>query len=79
MLAGSIYWTCTAGVLHFGVYSDKIAATASPPLIYVHLFGIQALWIAGIIGYLTCVANLNVSAQTFARSICAQMQDPPDH
>ncbi|MDI4702965.1 hypothetical protein MJI37_35870, partial [Salmonella enterica subsp. enterica serovar Cerro] len=32
MLAGAIYWTCTAVVLHFGVYSDKIAATASLPL-----------------------------------------------
>ncbi|WP_366538948.1 amino acid permease, partial [Salmonella enterica] len=52
MLAGAIYWACTAVVLHFGVYSDKIAATASLPLIIVHLFGIQALWVACIIGYL---------------------------
>ncbi|SUH18266.1 transporter [Salmonella enterica subsp. enterica] len=79
MLAGSIYWTCTAVVLHFGVYSDKIAATASLPLIIVHLFGIQALWIACIIGYLTCFASLNVYAQSFARLIWTQMQYQPDH
>lgn len=79
MLAGAIYWTCTAVVLHFGVYSDKIAATASLPLIIVHLFGIQALWVACIIGYLTCFASLNVYAQSFARLIWTQMQYQPDH
>lgn len=66
-------------VLHFGVYSDKIAATASLPLIIVHLFGIQALWVACIIGYLTCFASLNVYAQSFARLIWTQMQYQPDH
>ncbi|EOX8524912.1 L-methionine/branched-chain amino acid transporter [Salmonella bongori] len=79
MLAGAIYWASTALVLHFGTYNKKIAAAASLPLIIVQLFGVQALWVACIIGYLTCFASLNVYAQSFARLIWTQMQYRPDH
>ncbi|ASG56295.1 MAG TPA: L-methionine/branched-chain amino acid transporter [Salmonella bongori] len=79
MLAGAIYWASTALVLHFGAYNKKIAAAASLPLIIVQLFGVQALWVACIIGYLTCFASLNVYAQSFARLIWTQMQYRSDH
>ncbi len=40
----------TAVVLHFGVYSDKIAAAASLPLCYCSSLRYPVLWVACIIG-----------------------------
>ncbi len=35
--------------------------------IVVQLFGVGALWIACVIGYLACFASLNIYIQSFAR------------
>lgn len=78
MLAGSIYWTCTAVVLHFGVYSDKIAATASLPLIIVHLFGIRGVvdslhyWLSHLLCQPECVCSEFCASDMDANAISAR-------
>ncbi|QRG78771.1 L-methionine/branched-chain amino acid transporter [Citrobacter sp. R56] len=79
VLAGSVYWACTVVVLHFGAYGEQMAAAASLPEIVVQLFGVQALWVACVIGYLACFASLNIYIQSFARLVWSQARDKPDH
>ena len=43
------------------------------------LFGVQALWVACVIGYLACFASLNIYIQSFARLVWSQAQYKPDH
>ncbi len=52
LLAGTVYWGCTVVVLHFRAFGAEMAAAASLPNIVVRLFGVQALWVACVIGYL---------------------------
>ena len=56
-----------------------MAAAASLPKIVVQLFGVGALWIACVIGYLACFASLNIYIQRFARLVWSQAQHNPDH
>ncbi|MDF7679959.1 L-methionine/branched-chain amino acid transporter [Enterobacteriaceae bacterium ESL0689] len=77
LLAGSVYWACTVLVLHFHAYADNMAAAASLPDIVVRLFGVQALWVACVIGYLACFASLNIYIQSFARLVWSQAQHKP--
>lgn len=72
LVAGGVYWSCTAAVLFFHAYSKDMAAAASLPSIVVQLFGSHALWIACIIGYLACFASLNIYTQSFARLVWSQ-------
>ncbi|WP_312156901.1 L-methionine/branched-chain amino acid transporter [Lelliottia nimipressuralis] len=78
LLAGTVYWACTVLVLHFNAYSADMAAAASLPGIVVQLFGVKALWIACVIGYLACFASLNIYIQSFARLVWSQAQYKPD-
>ncbi|MDK9365777.1 L-methionine/branched-chain amino acid transporter [Lelliottia wanjuensis] len=78
LLAGTVYWACTVLVLHFNAYSAEAAAAASLPGIVVQLFGVKALWIACVIGYLACFASLNIYIQSFARLVWSQAQYKPD-
>lgn len=78
LLAGSVYWACTVLVLHFHAFGDDMAAAASLPTIVVHLFGVQALWVACVIGYLACFASLNIYIQSFARLVWSQAQYKPE-
>ena len=78
LLAGSVYWACTVLVLHFHAFGEEMAAAASLPNIVVRLFGVQALWIACVIGYLACFASLNIYIQSFARLVWSQAQHKPD-
>jgi len=78
LLAGTVYWACTVLVLHFSAYSADMAAAASLPGIVVQLFGVKALWIACVIGYLACFASLNIYIQSFARLVWSQAQYKPD-
>ena len=55
-----------------------MAAAASLPEIVVQLFGVQALWVACIIGYLACFASLNIYIQSFARLVWSQAQYKPE-
>lgn len=77
LLAGSVYWACTVLVLHFHAFGEEMAAAASLPNIVVRLFGVQALWIACVIGYLACFASLNIYIQSFARLVWSQAQHKP--
>lgn len=77
LLAGAVYWACTAIVLHFHAFGADQAAAASLPTIVVQLFGVKALWIACIIGYLACFASLNIYIQSFARLLWSQAQGNP--
>ena len=43
------------------------------------MFGVGALWIACVIGYLACFASLNIYIQSFARLVWSQAQHNPDH
>ncbi len=47
---------------------------ASLPNIVVRLFGVEALWVACVIGYLACFASLNIYIQSFARLVWSQAQ-----
>ena len=47
--------------------------------IVVHLFGVKALWVACMIGYLACFASLNIYIQSFARLVWSQALDKPDN
>nr|WP_318379551.1 L-methionine/branched-chain amino acid transporter [uncultured Enterobacter sp.] len=78
LLAGTVYWACTVLVLHFSAYSADRAAATSLPDIVVQLFGVKALWIACVIGYLACFASLNIYIQSFARLVWSQAQHLPD-
>jgi amino acid efflux transporter len=78
LLAGTVYWGCTVAVLHFHAYGADMAAAASLPNIVVQLFGVQALWVACVIGYLACFASLNIYIQSFARLVWSQAQFRPN-
>ncbi|MCI1901099.1 MAG: L-methionine/branched-chain amino acid transporter [Enterobacter sp.] len=78
ILAGTVYWACTVLVLHFNAYSANTAAAASLPGIVVELFGVKALWVACVIGYLACFASLNIYIQSFARLVWSQAQYKPN-
>lgn len=72
LLAGTVYWACTVLVLHFNAWGKEMAAAASLPAIVVQLFGVKALWVACVIGYLACFASLNIYIQSFARLVWSQ-------
>ena len=78
LLAGSVYWACTVLVLHFNAFGEDKAAAASLPGIVVTLFGVKALWVACVIGYLACFASLNIYIQSFARMVWSQAQYRPE-
>lgn len=78
LLAGTVYWGCTVVVLHFHAFGAEMAAAASLPTIVVQLFGVQALWVACVIGYLACFASLNIYIQSFARLVWSQAQFRPN-
>jgi amino acid efflux transporter len=64
--------------LHFHAFGADLAAAASLPGIVVELFGVKALWIACVIGYLACFASLNIYIQSFARLVWSQALDKPE-
>ncbi|WP_318378492.1 L-methionine/branched-chain amino acid transporter [Enterobacter sp.] len=78
LLAGTVYWACTVLVLHFNAYSADRAAATSLPDIVVQLFGVKALWVACVIGYLACFASLNIYIQSFSRLVWSQAQYLPE-
>ena len=78
LLAGGVYWACTVLILHFNAYGEDRAAAASLPGIVVQLFGVKALWIACVIGYLACFASLNIYIQSFARLVWSQALGKPE-
>ncbi|HFZ8994526.1 TPA: L-methionine/branched-chain amino acid transporter [Citrobacter freundii] len=77
LLAGIVYWACTVLVLHFHAYGVANSAAASLPTIVVQLFGIKALWVASVVGFLACFASLNIYIQSFARLVWSQAQHKP--
>lgn len=72
LLAGLVYWACTVLVLHFHAFGAEKAASSSLPEMVVTLFGVKALWVASIIGYLACFASLNIYIQSFGRLVWSQ-------
>ena len=78
LLAGTVYWACTVLVLHFNAFGEDKAAAASLPGIVVKLFGVKALWVACVIGYLACFASLNIYIQSFARLVWSQAGYKPE-
>lgn len=70
LLAGFIYWVCTAAVIFFA--PETHVATTALPHIIEQLFGSKALWLFCVVGYLACFASINVYCQSFARLIWAQ-------
>lgn len=78
LLAGTVYWACTVLVLHFNAFAADKAAAASLPGMVVQLFGLKALWVACVIGYLACFASLNIYIQSFARLVWSQALDKPE-
>jgi amino acid efflux transporter len=78
LLAGAVYWACTVLVLHFHAFGADKAAAASLPSIVVTLFGVKALWVASVVGFLACFASLNIYIQSFARLVWSQAQYRPN-
>ncbi|WP_392551894.1 L-methionine/branched-chain amino acid transporter [Orbus wheelerorum] len=72
ILAGFVYWACTAAVIFLA--PNSTIATAALPQIIETLFGKQALWIFCLIGYLACFASINIYCQSFARLVWAQAE-----
>lgn len=72
ILAGFIYWACTAAVIYFA--PDTTIATNALSQIIAILFGQKVLWLFCVIGYLACFASLNIYCQSFTRLIWAQAQ-----
>lgn len=70
ILAGFIYWACTAAVIFFNP-NTSIATSALPKIIEM-LFGANVLWVFCIIGYLACFASINIYCQSFARLVWDQ-------
>lgn len=78
LVAGFVYWACTAAVLYFAP-QDATVTTALPKIIQ-QLFGHNGLLVICIIGYLACFASINIYCQSFARLIWSQFsQDYPKH
>lgn len=77
LLAGAVYWACTVLVLHFHAFGENVAAATSLPSIVVTLFGVKALWMASVVGFLACFASLNIYIQSFARLVWSQAQHRP--
>lgn len=77
LLAGVVYWACTVLVLHFHAYGAANTAAVSLPTIVVQLFGVKALWVASVIGFLACFASTNIYIQSFARLVWSQAQYKP--
>ncbi|WP_052284658.1 L-methionine/branched-chain amino acid transporter [Kluyvera genomosp. 1] len=77
LLAGAVYWACTVLVLRFHAYGAANTAAASLPTIVVQLFGVKALWVASVIGFLACFASTNIYIQSFARLVWSQAQYTP--
>lgn len=78
LIAGFVYWACTAAVIFFN--PQGVTGTTALPKIVEVLLGHQALWIFCIIGYLACFASINIYSQSFARLIWAQASvDNPNH
>ena len=77
LVAGTVYWACTVLVLHFDAFGADKAAAASLPGIVVQLFGVKALWVACVIGYLACFASLNIYIQSFTRLVWSQARNKP--
>jgi len=72
ILAGFVYWACTAAVIFFA--PNSIIATTALPQIIATLFGPKALWLFCIIGYLACFASINIYCQSFARLVWTQAE-----
>lgn len=70
VLAGFIYWACTAAVIFYAPHVSS--PTIALPYIVETLFGQSALWFFCIIGYLACFASINIYCQSFARLVWAQ-------
>lgn len=78
ILAGAIYWACTAAVIFF--VPSVTSPTTTLPMIIEMLFGKNILWVFCIIGYLACFASINIYCQSFARLVWAQTTtDYPNH
>lgn len=77
LLAGVVYWACTVLVLRFHAYGAANTAAASLPTIVVQLFGVKALRVASVIGFLACFASTNIYIQSFARLVWSQAQYKP--
>lgn len=73
LVAGFVYWACTAAVLFFA--PDVTKPAMALPAIVSLLFGQKALWIFCLIGYLACFASVNIYSQSFARLIWAQASE----
>ncbi|RKS85147.1 amino acid exporter (AAE family) [Orbus hercynius] len=73
ILAGFIYWVCTAAVIFF--VPNLSSATAALPTIIEQLFGAKALWLFCLIGYLACFASINIYCQSFARLVWVQANE----
>ncbi|MBV1786851.1 L-methionine/branched-chain amino acid transporter [Marinobacterium sp. D7] len=69
LLAGLVYWSFSAAVLHFGMYGDAQSNATSLPAMIGSLWGPRTSWLAALIGYLACFASVNIYLQGFARLI----------
>ncbi|WPP45282.1 L-methionine/branched-chain amino acid transporter [Pseudomonas sp. AN-1] len=69
LLAGLVYWACSAAVLSFDAYGDAQRNATSLPWLLERLLGPQAKLLVAVVGYLACFASMNVYVQGFARLI----------
>lgn len=70
LVAGFIYWACTAAVLSYS--AGTISVSTALANIIESLLGEHMLWIFCIIGYASCFATINIYYQSYARLIWDQ-------
>lgn len=73
LIAGIVYWGCTAVILQLNVYGSDITPTSLLLSIVADLFASQWIyWAACLVGYLACFASVNIYTQGFARMVWSQ-------
>ncbi len=72
LIAGLVYWAGSAVTVKLHAYGTPALDAASVPHMVQQLFGGQYLWVASLLGFLSCFATVNIYLQGFSRLIWAQ-------
>ncbi|MFC3914760.1 L-methionine/branched-chain amino acid transporter [Pseudaeromonas sharmana] len=75
VLAGAIYYLHSVVVLKAGVYGDERLNGMAIPQLLAQQYGEPALWLAALLGYLSCFASINIYLQGFARLLWSMAEE----
>ncbi len=75
LVAGAVYYLFSVVVLKHHAYGTSELNTASVPYLTNLLFGSQANWLIGVVGFLACFATINLYTQSLARMVWAMARE----